>query len=185
MRTLFLGTERSISCLFVTNISFQREYRLAVTVLLAHHTLPLVSVLHPFPFLLALMEHDAVAADRVRAEVAENDVASITAAAAVNVMIIVAFPCVLVVLRQTRLAQIHVAQERVVHQFLLIAAVGTELPILRGALVVIRRGVERLSLHLIPQLVIVEVVAEFNQALQNLITRGSRKRTDAGVSSIS
>ena len=142
-------------------------------------------MLHPFPFLLALMEHDAVATDRVRAEVAENDVASVTAAAAVNIMVIVAFPRVLVVLRQTRLAQIHVAQERVVHQILLISAVRTELPILRGALVVVRRGVERLSLHLIPQLVIVEVVAEFNQALQNLITRGSRKRTDAGVSSIS
>lgn len=98
MQTLFLGTERSATRLFVTNTSFQRKDRLALTVLLAHHALPLILMLHPLPLLLALVEHDAVTADRVGTEVAENDVASIAAAAAVNVMVVVALPRVLVVL---------------------------------------------------------------------------------------
>ena len=171
--------------MFVTNISLQRKDRLAFAVLLAHHALPLVLVLHPLPFFLALVKHDAVAADRVRAEVAEHDVAAITAAAAVNVMVVVALPRVLIVLCQTRLAQIHVAQERMVHQVLLVAAVRTELSALRGAFVVVRRGVERLCLHFVPQLVEVEVIAQLNQALQNLVARVNGKPTDAGVSSIS
>lgn len=72
-----------------------------------------------------------------------------------------------------------------IDQVLLIAAVRTKLPILRGTLVIVCRGVERLSLHLIFQLVEVEVVAQLNQALQNLVARANRRPTDAGVSSIS
>lgn len=54
------------------------------------------------------MKHNAVAADRVRAEIAEHHVSSISTTTAIHVMILFLLPRILLVLSQTRFAEIHI-----------------------------------------------------------------------------
>lgn len=64
------------------------------------------------------MEHNAVAANRVRAEIAEHDASSVSATTAFHIVIFFLLPRILLVLGQTRFAEIHKPKTRVIDQIL-------------------------------------------------------------------
>ena len=135
-----------------TNIVRLREQWDSILISFAEKALPFFFRLYTIPlfitstvnthFFFSHMQHNTVRAHAMAAKVTQHDIAPITAAATIAIMIILLLPWVAEVIFQTRFAEIHVLQFGVVHKVLPITTMRTETSRIGHHSVIICLGIE-------------------------------------------